>query len=106
MDFGHTASYQIGLIESETNLDAVKTEFKTCYQTLMEHLTSKLPHRHSLLMDLQYLHRSKRFDKNAVPAIRRVAEKMFTVLQRSKVLCFTELTRYNQFIWSSKKLEN
>lgn len=45
MDFGHKASYQIGLIESETNLDVVKTEFKMCYQTLMEYLTSKLPHR-------------------------------------------------------------
>lgn len=94
MDFGHKTSYQIGIIESDTNLDVVKTELKMCYQTLMGYLTSKLPHRHSILKDLQYLHRTKRFDKNAVPSIRRVAEKMFTVLQRSEFFGFTEIARY------------
>lgn len=98
MDFGHKASYQIGLIESDTNLDIVKTEFKMCYQALMEYLTVKLPHKYSLIMDLQYLHRKKRFDKNAVSSIRRVAEKMFTVLQRSNLFGLTDIARYNKRI--------
>ncbi len=98
IDFGHKTSYQIALIESGTNLDVVKTEMKMCYQTLTEYLTSKLPHRHSLIKELQYLHYKKRHDKNAVPSIRRVAEKMFTVLQRSKFFGFTEVARYNKRI--------
>lgn len=41
INFGHKAAYQIGLIESSTNLDIVKTEFKMYYQVLMEYLKKK-----------------------------------------------------------------
>lgn len=83
INFGHNASYQIGLIEGNKNLDTVKTEFKLCYQSLMKYLQENLPHNLTIIADLQYIHRSKRLDENAVPAIRRVAKQMFSVLKRT-----------------------
>lgn len=90
INFGQAASYQIGLLEAGTNLEIVKIEFKKCYQALVEYLKKNLPHNSSILADLQYLHREKRHDENAVPAIRRIADKMFTVLKHAK---FTDLTK-------------
>ncbi|KAG4072228.1 hypothetical protein HA402_005950 [Bradysia odoriphaga] len=44
IDFGHKALYQIGLIEAKTTLDSVKTEFKTCYQSLTKNnICQRLP---------------------------------------------------------------
>lgn len=95
IDFGHKAAYQIGLIESDTNLDVVKTESKMCYQILMEYLNKNLPHKYSILADLQYLHRDKRLNERAVPAIRRIAEKMFNVLKRSNFTGIADIDRYD-----------
>lgn len=89
IDFGHKASYQIGLVEANTKLDIIKTEFKMCYQALAKYLQNNLPHNYSVLADLQYLHRDKRLEENAVSSIRRVAEQMFTVLKHVK---FTDLS--------------
>lgn len=94
INFGHKAAYQIGLVESNTNLDIIKTEFKICYNVLMEYLKKHLPYKYSILADLQYLHRSKRLDERGVPAIRRIAGKMYTVLKRSKYTGFTDIDRY------------
>lgn len=84
INFGQKASYQIGLIEGKKNLDTIKTEFKLCYQSLMKYLQKNLPHNITIIADVQYMHRSKRLDENAVPAIQRVAKQMFSVLKRTK----------------------
>lgn len=84
IDFGHKAEYQIGLLETNINLDVIKTEFKACYQSLTKYLQKILPHNQIILADLQYIHRNKRIDPVAVPAIRRVAERMYTVLKHAK----------------------
>ena len=76
MDFGSKASYQIGIIESQTNLDTIKTELKMAYLELTPYLQEQLPHA-SLI------------HPKAVPAIRELAPTIAKTLQGSK---FTALS--------------
>lgn len=43
---------------------------------------------------MQYLHRDKRLDERAVPAIRRIAEKIFTVLKGSNFTGYSDIDWY------------
>jgi hypothetical protein len=88
MDYGKATLHEIGKLEAKTNLDAVKTEFKLCYQELVSYLQNKLPYKYVFLKDLQYIHKANRLKEEAVPAIRRIASKVSHVLRGS---IFTQL---------------
>lgn len=89
MDFGSKISYQIGLIESQTNLDSIKTELKMAYLQLTSYFQENLPHANVTLMNLQYIYPKKIRHQNAVPAIKELAPTIAKTLQGSK---FTSLS--------------
>lgn len=80
IDFGKGARREIGNIEGKSNLDAVKVEFKLCYEEMTMYLQKNLPYKHQILKDLQYIHKSNRLKEEAVSAIRRLATKIASVL--------------------------
>lgn len=89
MDFGSKAAYQIGLLESKSNIDIIKTEFKMAFIELTLYLQDNLPHENPLLKNLQYIHPSKVRHINAVPAIRKLAPTIARTLKGSN---FTSLS--------------
>lgn len=89
IDYGKAALHQIAQLETKTQLDTLKTEFKICYQQIVKYLQKKLPHQNGFLNDLQYIHKNNRLKSEAVSAIRRIATKVSTVLQGTS---FTKLT--------------
>lgn len=89
IDYGKATLREIGYLENDTNLDALKTEFKMCYQELTSYLQENLPYKHSFLKDSEYLHKDNRLKEEAVPAIRQIATKVELVLQGTN---FTQMT--------------
>lgn len=84
MEFGSKTSYQIGLMESKTDLDSIKTELKMAYLTLTSYLQENLPHSNLILKNLQYIHPTKIREPKAVPAIKELAPTMAKTLKGSK----------------------
>ncbi|KAJ6649103.1 hypothetical protein Bhyg_04336 [Pseudolycoriella hygida] len=80
IDYGKAALREIGSLESKTNLDAVKTEIKLCYQDVTLYLQKNLPYKLSILKDLQFFHKTNRLKEVSVLAVRRVATKVAEVL--------------------------
>lgn len=79
IDYGRAAHFEIAQLETKTSLDAVKIEFKACYQEIVKYLQKKLPHRNVFLKDLQYIRKSNRVKPGAVDAFRRIAAKVAKV---------------------------
>lgn len=87
MKVGTRARYMVAHIETKQNLDLLKLQFRSCYQTITKYFQSHLPH--GFLRDLKCFQPEARLKAGSSAAVRRIALSMAKVLKNSN---FTSLS--------------